>query len=231
MQDIQLIHGKRIYFGHQSVGANILEGLREIVPANAPAPALQDTFIGKNGDPEGKCDDFVRQFEQAANTPFDFALMKFCYVDFDVSTDPAALFARYSATLDSLKAKYRDTTFIPITAPLTTRPPAWKRTVKGILGGADIASDVNAKRAAFNRLLIEHYNGQPVFDLARVESTYADGSRNQFEYKGQTAYSLIDAYTDDGGHLNATGRKLAAAELLHTLAGATRARSARVSPF
>jgi hypothetical protein len=232
VSDLHALEGKRIYFGHQSVGANILQGVRETLPAGAVAPLITDTFVGVNGDPAGKCTDFARKFEEAAaQQPIDIALMKFCYIDFDRDTDPAALFGRYSSTIDSLRAKHPSIVFIPITAPLTTRSPAWKRAVKSVLGRDDAASQVNALRVEFNRLLLAHYSGQPVFDLAKVESTMPDGSRVRFEVDSKEAFALADVYSDDGGHLNADGRKLAAAAFLHTLAGAVRPNTARVSPF
>ncbi len=78
--------------------------------------------------------------------------------------------------------------------------------------------------------MAKHYQGRTIFDLARIESTRPDGTRNEFDWNGQVAYSMLDAYSSDGGHLNEIGRRLAAEELIHTLSTAARARSARVSP-
>jgi hypothetical protein len=215
VQDLQAIRNLKVYFGHQSVGANVIEGLHELEIEHPGGPILTDSFIGQNGDPEGKCDDFNRKFAALIEKP-DVALMKFCYIDFDSATDPAKLFARYAATVDGLQAEYPGVTFIPVTAPLTTSTPGWKLMLKKLMGRADVASAMNAKRAEFNRLLIRHYQGRTIFDLALAES-------------GGTA-ALLDAYSSDGAHLNALGRKVAAEELIHTLAAAARARSARVSP-
>lgn len=216
----------KVYFGHQSVGGNVLDGLREIQMRIGSGPIMTDTLIGQNGEPEGKCEDFVRKFAALPERP-DIALMKFCYIDFGQSTDEAKLFARYAATLDGMQAKYPTVIFVPVTTPLTTQPGTWKRALKKLLGNVDAGSAVNAKRAEFNRLLVKHYAGRVIFDLARVESTNADGTRNSFDWNGRPAYSMVDAYTSDGGHLNELGRRLAAEELIHTLA---RAKSARVSP-
>jgi hypothetical protein len=229
VDDLATIRNLKVYFGHQSVGGNILDGLREIEKKYGPGPKLQDSLIGQNGDPAGKCEDFTRKLAALAEPP-EVALMKFCYIDFDQNTDAGKLFARYAATLDGLQAKYPGITFIPVTTPLTTRPPMWKRTLKSILGSTDVASEVNAKRAEFNRLLAKHYEGKTIFDLSRRESINPDGSRNEFQWDGQTAYSLVDAYSSDGGHLNEAGKTQLAEELVHTLAAAARARSARVSP-
>jgi hypothetical protein len=229
VQDLQSIRNLKVYFGHQSVGGNVLDGLREIEKESGGGPLMTDSLIGQNGEPEGKCEDFTRKIAALPELP-DVALMKFCYIDFDQTTDEAKLFARYAATLDGLQAKYPSVTFVPVTTPLTILSPAWKRTVKRLLGSVDAASAVNAKRAEFNRLMAKHYAGRTLFDLARTESTRPDGTRNEFAWNGQTAYSLVDAYSSDGGHLNEVGRRTAAEQLIHTLAAAARARSARVSP-
>src|SRR5450631_767230 len=64
---------KTVYFGHQSVGANILEGIRDILkaepqqlwtivesrePGTVKAPALVHSWVGRNGLPVSKLDDF-----------------------------------------------------------------------------------------------------------------------------------------------------------------------------
>ena len=229
VQELQSIRNLKVYFGHQSVGGNILDGLREIEKHTGVSSNVADSLIGQNGDPVGKCEDFSRKLSALPALP-DVALMKFCYIDFDRNTDPEKLFASYTATLDALQTKYPGVTFVPVTAPLTTISPAWKRTLKKLMGSVDAASAANARRAEFNGLITKHYSDRPVFDVARVESTNPDGSRSQFDWNAQTAYSLVDAYSSDGGHLNELGRKVAAEELVHTLSVVARARSARVSP-
>ena len=60
----------------------------------------------------------------------------------------------------------------------------------------------------------------------RVEATDANGRRETFVLAGSTAESLRAAYTDDGGHLNATGRAVAAIDFVRALAAAVRIRHA-----
>ncbi len=79
---------------------------------------------------------------------------------------------------------------------------------------------VNARREEYNDLVRSRYANDYIFDLAKVESTYPDGRREFIEQNGKKYYSLINGYTDDGGHLNKTGRTIAAVELLKTLATA-----------
>ena len=78
----------------------------------------------------------------------------------------------------------------------------------------------NVLRNAFNEKLRERVAGEPLFDLAKVESTRADGSSSSFAQGGQQQHSLAQEYTDDGGHLNALGRRRAAIEFVRVLAGA-----------
>jgi len=229
MQDLNTIRNLTVYFGHQSVGANVLEGFREIEQRAGRGPEVKDSLIGVNGDPFGKCEDFERKIASLAQPP-DIALMKFCYIDFVEGTDQAKLFKAYTATLDQLQAKYPSTIFVPVTVPLTIRPAAWKRLGKFVLGREDVTSALNVKRADFNRMILNRYGDRAIFDLARAESTFPDGSRNLFSWEGQTAVSLVDDYSSDGSHLNRTGSLRVATEMIHALAAAARARSARVSP-
>ena len=60
---------------------------------------------------------------------------------------------------------------------------------------------------------------EPLFDLAAVEATTLDGKRTAFEHRGTPFHALLPAYTDDGGHLNKQGRRVAAEQLLILLAG------------
>src|SRR5260221_5861537 len=63
---------------------------------------------------------------------------------------------------------------------------------------------------------------EPIFDLARVESTAPDGTTASVSWNGTIAPVMVAAYTDDGGHLNAKGKLLAARELIAVLAAATK---------
>ncbi len=68
-------------------------------------------------------------------------------------------------------------------------------------------------------MLIKQYEGkEPIFDIAKIESTFPDGTRSSFTKDGKTYYSMVPEYTYDGGHLNETGRKKVAEQLLILLA-------------
>lgn len=242
--DWNALAGTRIYFGHQSVGANILEGLRELGPAAGTPPlrvesarggdalgTLYEFRIGENGEPASKMADFAQALAQAGDSAQGVALFKYCYLDITATTDVDALFARHRETVRALRARHPGITLVHVTAPLTTVEPAHKLLVKKMLG-KPTARDANARRNAFNSRLRREFAGEPIFDLARVESTRPDGSRSQFVTEGDTVYTLAPEYTDDGGHLNARGRRIAAAELVALLArvaGPT-AQTARATP-
>lgn len=231
-KDFERIAQKRIYFGHQSVGGNLIEGIQQLSTiASVPirvfetptangveATGLGHTFVARNGDPFQK----LKSFEQAMGqqpTGLDIALVKFCYVDITADTDVKVLFARYRATIDGLKTKNPSTTFVHITVPLTTVQGGFKGSLKKLIGRAPHGAIENIRREEYNELLRQEYRGrEPLFDLARIESTAPDGTAVTGEWKGSVAPAMAPAYTDDGGHLNAAGRLRAARELVSVLA-------------
>jgi len=145
--------------------------------------------------------------------------MKLCYVDFRADTDARQIFERYRAAIDGLRARNPGTTFVHVTAPLTTVQAGPKAMAKRLLGRAPGGVEENARREEFNALLRTTYGGrEPIFDLAALESTLADGTRQTVEWKGKAVPVLAGAYTDDGGHLNEAGRLRAARELARVLA-------------
>jgi hypothetical protein len=127
----------------------------------------------------------------------DIAFMKFCFVDFTNATDVDALFAAYQSMITSVKALYPRIHFVHVTAPLES--PS---------NGA-----FNAKREAFSAKVRAAY-GTDVFDLALLESTRPDGTR---ETVGGVP-ALVPAYTSDSGHLNATGQARVVPEFVKFLA-------------
>ena len=85
--------------------------------ANGVGPAtLGHLFVAENGKPLEK----LQAFEQAMGqqpTGLDVAFVKLCYLDITVETDAKALFTRYRATVDGLRAKNPGTTFVHVTSP------------------------------------------------------------------------------------------------------------------
>ena len=233
--DLERIAHERVYFGHQSVGANLLEGVKQLADgAGVPlrivespsagavaAGSIAHVFLAENGAPLRKLESFKTALGEGARV--DVALMKFCYVDVDGATDAKALFERYRATITDLRAKNPRTTFVHVTLPLTTAQTGWKALAKRMLGRAPYGTVENLRREEYNTLLRRTYRGrEPIFDLARVESTAPDGTTTRVDWNGSTAPAMVAAYTDDGGHLNAQGKLLAARELIAVLAAATK---------
>jgi hypothetical protein len=227
-----------IYFGHQSVGYNILEGIRDILkeypqqaltlvetrePATSKAPFFAHSTIGRNGQPVSKLADFSDVLRRQGPARMDVALMKFCFVDFTEQTNAPEVFRRYTDTFKDLKSSFPDTIFVHVTVPLTGSPNGLKwvmrDVVKRLIGRTVRSYKDNRTINEFNNLMRDTYRGkEPVFDLAAIESTRADGTRVMNQDAGLAVYSLASEYTFDGGHLNETGRRIVALELLRFLA-------------
>lgn len=239
--DFKLTSSARVFFGHQSVGANIVSGIEDL-QAQVGEPRIRiaklgsieipdgqgiflHTAIGQNEQPISKCQDFRRILTEDLDGRVDIALFKFCYIDFDDKSDVDAIFATYSKTMDELKQKYPNTAFIHVTTPLRSIEGGLGTWAREIMGRPNRTKLANAKRNEFNRLLRERYSTDPIFDLAASMSTYPDRRRESFRINGTVYYSMVPGYTDDGGHLNTVGRTYAAADLVHTIAETMRAAS------
>jgi hypothetical protein len=224
---------RRVFFGHQSVGDNILDGVRDllresgrdwpIVELGARPPdggALIHARVGRNEQPLTKLDDFRRILDEGLVV--DVAVLKFCYIDVQPQTDAVALCDRYRATLEDLARRHSHTVIVPVTVPLRHAEGGPGVFVREMLGRPNHAKLTNLARHRFNEWLRQGWTMSPLFDLAASESTRPDGRRETFTYRGSIAENLIAAYTDDGGHLNVTGRRAVAADFLRVLAAAAR---------
>jgi hypothetical protein len=222
---------QRIFFGHQSVGANILDGLRdlladserpEIIEARTPdtcqSPCFIHSRIGENGDPQSKIDDFVSLMDSGFGNNVDIAGFKFCYIDIQESTKVQRLFDTYRDALLMLENKYKDTMFLHITVPIRTAELGLRRIAKNLLGKPSMAAAKNLNRQNFNELMHQQFgNTGRIFDLAGIEATYPNGSRCRSRYNGIDVDSLVPQFTDDGGHLNPRGRRVVGAKFLDAL--------------
>jgi hypothetical protein len=223
---------KKIYFGHQSVGNNILDGIRDVMkdhpqialhitesPAKADlkSPVFAHSMVGKNSDPKSKIDEFSRNLRAGMGDEADIAFLKLCFVDILPQTDIVKVFEYYKHTMEEIKNKFPKTTFIHFTVPLTTKQIWLKEFVKGLIGKMNFYD--NVKRNEFNAMLRHAYVGmEPFFDLAKLESTFPDGSQSTFTKDGNIYAALVPDYTNDGGHLNEKGRRIVAEHLLVYLA-------------
>jgi len=239
--DLEHISQLRIFFGHQSVGINLLDGIKqlsstagtpvrivEVNTANAVQPAtIGHAFIAENGNPLLK----LNNFEQAMglhHTGLDVALVKFCFIDFNSGTDAKELFARYRTSLDTLRARNPGTVFVHVTVPLTTVGSGIKIRIKQLLGSAPPGTAENLRREEYNALLRQTYKGkEPIFDLAHFESTAPNGTPEEVKFIGRAVPVMLPEYSDDGGHLNASANLRAALELVSVLAAIPFRSSAR----
>lgn len=227
---------KKIYFGHQSVGNNIIDGVMDLMREN-PQIRLNivktsdpDEFksgffahssLGKNDDPQSKIDAFANLIKSGIGSKVDIAFFKFCFADIIGTTDVESVFNIYKNTLSDVKKAFPKTKFVHVTVPLVITKKSLKARFNRLIGKEDIwFYDGNIKRNELNKLIINEYRGkEPIFDVADVESTYPDGRKEIFKDKGNIYYAMVPAYTKDAGHLNELGRKQAAEQLLLLLAG------------
>lgn len=230
-QTMKRLSQRTIFFGHQSVGKNIIDGLASLgrdfphavlnirhFTGHIDDGAVLHAPIGRNMDPESKIQGFVQYMQKGIGGKVDIAFFKFCYVDITSQTDVDKLFHQYQEAMDGLANAYPDTLFLHTTVPVTivqTGPRVWvKRIIGRPLGGyAD-----NIQRNRYNTLLRQHFQAKaPIFDLALVESIRPDGKVNSFNHKGNSFHALVPEYASDGRHLNETGARLAAAEMIAVL--------------
>lgn len=235
---------KKIFFGHQSVGNNIMQGVEEIISSNPDiklnvvetrdaADLEKPVFahyanIGKNHQPLLKIEDFVQLMNDGFGDKLDIAFLKFCFVDLNSGTDIKHIFERYKENIAKLNSRYPGLTIVHFTVPLLRKEPeagivkSMKNFIKELMGKKKddfFSNSHNAVRNEFNKLLLTHYEGkEPIFDLALLEATNPAGKRETFSYDGNEYYALTPDYTDDGGHLNEKGRKYIAGQLLVFLA-------------
>jgi hypothetical protein len=219
---------KKIYFAHQSVGQNIIDGIKDVMghnsairldiretsnPSDLNNPLFAHSPIGLNTDPKSKIDHFREILEGGIGQVTDIAMFKFCFVDIDRKTDIESLFNYYDKTITNLEVKYPSLRIITFTVPLTNMPQGIKPIIKRMLGMMPPFKDDNIKRNVFNHKLRDRF-GKSAFDLADAESALPGGKKACYMVGNETYNLLNPSYTDDGGHLNAQGKQVVAIDLL-----------------
>lgn len=227
---LNILASKKVFFGHQSVGLNIIDGISQLkalnpelnidiktskAPDSETGPAFMHSVVGENQQPLLKIQEFENIIGSATHNKLDIAMLKFCYLDVDKNTDVDKLFSEYESAVYRLVKAHPDTIFVHFTVPLTKSETNLRNIVKKIIG----RPDNNIARQQFNKKIIDKY-GQSgrVFDLARIESTYPDGTRSAFKSDNIQYYSLVPEYASDNGHLNEIGAIIVAKELLTYMA-------------
>jgi hypothetical protein len=210
----------RVLFGHQSVGENILSGVRQILNDHGVATwpvvdveeaarheggCLAHARVGTNGDPRSKTRDFSRLVDGPLGDRVDVALHKYCYVDIEAATDVRDLFTHYREAMAALRTRHPKVDLVHTTVPLVRVRTGARARLQQALGRPSPRVADNKRREEFNDLLRREYEGfERVFDLAAFE---ADGSTR----------SLRADFTDDGGHLNAAGQRHVAQQFVNFL--------------
>jgi hypothetical protein len=226
----------KVFFGHQSVGMNVLSGVPGVYAArHMTAPTIEQgrtrpgpdggfvghAFIGENEKPLLKIQDFAAKMGSGIGQQVDVAMMKLCYVDITSHTDVGALFATYRQTITALERDLSMVTFVHVTVPLMTEQTLLSKLKSRFTGSSQYGPADNAARERLNVLIRCEYAGGCLFDLAAVESTAPDGSRVMGTYRGQQYYRLYDGYAHDSGHLNEEGARMAATAWLRVIAQAS----------
>ncbi len=218
--DLERIAQTRIFFGHRSVGSDIVElGVPAVYERFGVAPpdvssgsplgagSAGDQWLAQTDDPRVKIDDFEEWIrERSVATASDIAFMKLGYVDILAETDLQAVFDHYRAVLDGLETDFPAMMFLHATVSPTRWDP-WN----------------NAAIERFNTLMRTTYaDSGSLYDLAAVLSTCPDGTIDAHETDDGLAYVQLCAdYSRDGGHLSQLGSEVAATELLRLLAAVT----------
>lgn len=233
--EIRRLQSKVIYFGHQSVGNNIVHGLESILKTtpdiNLSILEAQEldkistgvfahSRVGENFNPKAKDNDFTNIINMlSSKVNLDCAFYKYCYIDIRSDTDIYELFSHYNENYQRLRKLHPEITFIHITTPITVVQKGLRAWVKKIIGRPIGGYADNIKRNDFNDLMrSEYYETELVFDLARLESTHQNGNRELFRSGNARYEALVPEYASDGRHLNLSGSEYIARELLNYLA-------------
>ena len=210
--------GKKIFFGHQSVGYNIIDGMRTILerdhevslniiegkrPSLFQHPVFAHVTIGTNGKPLTKFNDFEKILNSGVGNQAEISFMKLCYVDINKQTEIKSLFENYVRMVERLQQKYPKLVIVHFTVPLRVSMPTWKTRLKGMLGKEIWEFADNIQRNAYNQMIRAKYGSSGhLFDLAALESQGGDGRRYEFFEHGIAYEMLAPNNSTDGGHLN-----------------------------
>lgn len=224
------LRSRHIFFAHQSVGGNIMDGLKDLAEAGAPLVpertlrvdaerpgVLAHEWVGENGQPASK----LGALDSAVRGPAaeaDVIMFKFCYSDFGPGTDPARILNQYVAEIRTLRAHRPGLTIVHMTTPVP-EPDSWLRYYFRKARGRMTARERIVMIGQYNDLLRREFGGrEPLFDLAVRESRSPEGERSTISAGGREYSALNPAWSEDGEHLNSAGRLYIAGELLAFLA-------------
>lgn len=170
-----------------------------------------NSYVGRNGQPFEKIEEFDRILRSGVADQIDVAVLKFCYADIREGTnDPVEVFEEYKRTLAALESRYPDVVFIHATEPI----------VQAENSNGDGPN--NIPRAVFNELMRNEYGDTGrLWDVAAIQATTLDGRVVQGTYQGQTYHALNPEFASgDGRHIAGPGLKALAGPLLELIADA-----------
>lgn len=221
---------RRIYFGHQSVGQDVVDGMRTLCaesgvpirwiesddPVIFDRPGFAHSRIGRNREPMSKIDAFADKIRNGIGNSAEIAFFKLCYVDVTATTEVEPLFGYYAEVMARLKSEYPQTLFAHTTVPLTVVPHGWRRWALRLRGRGDASVADNVARTRFNRAMRSAYaEHEPLFDLAAWE---ADGGPGRSPARHDAHHAALDRrLSSDGGHLSLRGQAVLGAALLDFL--------------
>ena len=172
--DWEKLAGKKIFFGHQSVGYDIMEGVSALRkehpsirltivettdPSRFDAPVFAHAQVGRNEDPDSKCEAFERYMDSGIGSRADIAFFKFCYVDINRETDVGKVFESYKAMVRRVKTKYPGLILVHVTIPLTSSEYSLEARMKTIAKRLLGKSDTNIGRSELNERIRKEFGG------------------------------------------------------------------------
>ena len=127
----------KIYFGHQSVGSNIMEGVNDLMgqdprlklkieetvtPSTFQGGVFSHGPVGKNENPASKIDDFADKINAGVGGRADIAFFKFCYIDVMADRNIDEIFSRYQKTMGGAEKILSADHVHPCHRPVDDRP-------------------------------------------------------------------------------------------------------------
>jgi hypothetical protein len=204
--ELERLRSARVFFGHQSVGGNLLGGAEALgFPFRTVSSAIDyagvkrgEALVAENGNPSRKIRSFTDFIDhQGIGDKVDVAGFKFCWIDFAEGADIGKLESEYAAAIDAIAKRFPRLRLFHVTPPLTSDEPAR-----------------NKLRLSFGERLKARYASKAVvLDLGSIVSTSATGSRCQ---RGGVPV-LCDDLRSDSGHLSDVGSQRAAKAFLYAL--------------
>ena len=191
-EDWERLAKKKIFFGHHSVGNNIINGVVDLQKEHLEirlnivkshdasqfsSPIFAHSPVGSNTDSSSKIKEFDVFIRNGIGACADMAFFKFCFVDVVRGTDIRQLFEEYKTVISKIQQDYPDLMVLHCTVPLQVHKISWKTVVKNSMNFTSWKYTDNVRRNEFNMMLLEEYGRSgKVFDLALFEATRQDGS-------------------------------------------------------